>query len=108
MRHVLAILLAGLAGAPACAETFAPLGLWRGVASGDLLVVQGPAFCSVVGSVTVAGPCTWTPGRPPGDRSGTLAVTAAGTVGPSRLDLVVRWLDADTILVGAERFERRG
>jgi hypothetical protein len=35
-------------------------------------------------------------------------VTAAGTVGPSRLDLVVRWLDADTILVGAERFERRG
>ena len=35
-----------LLAAPARAESFAPVGLWRGEASGGLLVVLGPGFCS--------------------------------------------------------------
>ncbi len=102
----LALVLAALAGSPARAESFAPVGLWRGERSGDLLVVAGADFCSLAGAVTIAGPCTWAP--EPGTRAGTLSVTAVATQGPPHLDLAVRWVDADTILLGEERFERRG
>ncbi len=104
MKSVLLLALDGLACSAARADSFAPVGLWRGERSGDFLLVWGEGFCSVGGSITIAGPCTWAPA----DRTGTLSLTAERTPGPQHLDLAVRWLDADTILVGDERFERRG
>lgn len=103
------VLLTLLALAPAArADSFAPVGLWRGEASGDFLLVWGEGFCSMAGSVVIAGPCTWASADQEGDREGTLSLTAERTPGPQSLDLAVRWIDAETILVGTERFERRG
>lgn len=99
-----ALALAGAPGPAARADSFAPVGLWRGEASGDFLLVWGEGFCSVAGSVTIAGPCTWAAR----DRAGTLSMTAERTPGPRSLDLAVRWIGPDTILVGTERFRRRG
>ena len=99
------ITLAGAAASPGAADSFAPVGLWRGESSGDFLLVWGEGFCATGGSVTIAGPCTWTPR----DHSGQLSMRAERTAGPSNLDLSVEWLDQNTILVnGTERYERKG
>ena len=89
----------------ASAQSAVPLGLWRGMNSGDALWIKPNTECSASGTVNVAGNCAWSATS----TGGVLTMKYAWTIGPGYIYYSIRWLDRNTILVNnVERFVRVG
>lgn len=90
-------------GAPAGAQSPAPLGHWRSRTSAAQLIVYQNGSCAFLGSRPVQGNCTWNASS----RGGILTLIYPMPLEPGKIYFNVVWVDQATISVFGELFSRQ-
>lgn len=91
------VFLAWATGAPFAqtAPSPAPVGVWQGTNSGDVIWLKPDMSCAATGSVNVHGECRWAATF----TGGVLTMTYFWVIDYANLGWSIRWLDRDRILV---------